>query len=151
MQLFEAGRVQSVEGEPGFCEETGLSRQRGAQVLLTLQAKTENLLRLVDAVEIALPDWFEAQLTVEAVQTFGHAPHAAQALRNELSVLMREMGACEWVLDDYFWHPGIRPARTALRRRMLCKAIEQFPHLGETALAWSKKEKGNAEIQLVLD
>lgn len=150
MQLFEAGRVQFVEGEPGFCEESELSRQRGVKAFQTVQAKTENLLRLVAAVEIALPDWSEAQLADEAFQVFGFTPDSNQALRNELSVLMRETGACEWTLDDYFWHPGIRPARTVLRRRMLCAAIEKFPHLGATALEVSKKEKGNAEIELVL-
>ena len=114
MQVFEAGRVHFVEGDPGFYEETALSRQRGVKAFQTVQAKTENLLRLVAAVEISLPDWSEAQLV------------------------------------DYFWHPGIRPARTVLRRRMLCAATEQFPHLGSTALEWAKKEKGNAEIELVL-
>lgn len=148
MQLFEAGRVHFVEGEPGFCEETALSHQRGEQVLQTVQAKTENLLRLVAAVEISLPDWSEAQLADEALQEFGYTPDLNQALRNELSVVMREAGACEWTLDDYFWHPGIRPARTVLRRRMLSAAIEKFPHLDAPALSWAKKEKGNAEIQI---
>ena len=150
MQVFEAGRVHFVEGDPGFYEETALSRQRGVKAFQTVQAKTENLLRLVAAVEIAVPDWSEAQLADETYQVFGFSPDPNQSLRNELSVLMRQLGACEWTLDDYFWHPGIRPARTVLRRRMLCAATEQFPHLGATALEWAKKEKGNAEIELVL-
>ena len=134
MRLFDAGRVQVVESDPGFCEESEASRQRGALVMEGVRTKVETLLRLVGEVQIALPSWSAARLSNEALQTFGRPADLDTALRHEISVLMREADAGEWLLDDYFWHPGIRQARIALRRRMLCAAIEQFPHLGAVAL-----------------
>ena len=151
MRLFAASRVHHVEGKAGFTEEARISRHRGALAARASSAKSQSLLRLVAALEIALPGWGRGELARQAWETFGAPADDETGARGELSVLMREAGACEWTLDDYFWHPGIRQARLALRRRMLCQAIEKFPHLGDAALAWSKTEKGNAEITLVLD
>lgn len=150
MKLFDAELVRVVESEPVFCEESASARQHGALVVEAARAKAVALQRVVDDIEIALPCWSHEQLRQEAIQTFGCAPDAEWAQRHDLSVLMREASACEWALDDYFWHSGIRQARTVLRRKMLRAAIEKFPHLGDVALEWAKKEKGNAEIDVVL-
>lgn len=66
---------------------------------------------------------------------FGPPADVESGYRNELSALMRGFGACKKLLCDYFWHPGIRQARQALRRRMLCAAIDKFPYLGAAAVA----------------
>lgn len=148
MQLFSAGRVEVIECDPWFCVESVESRRRAALVDVAVRSKSEALLRLVAVAHITLPSWSAEQLVSEALESFGRPADEETGLRQQLSVLMREAGACEWLLDDYFWHPGIRQARIALRRRMLCAAIEQFPHLGAVALVWAKRENGNAEIQI---
>ena len=145
---FSTGRVEVIECDPWFCVESVESRRRAALVDVAVRSKSEALLRLVAVAHITLPSWSAEQLEGEALETFGRPADEETGLRQQLSVLMREAGACEWLLDDYFWHPGIRQARIALRRRMLCAAIEQFPHLGAVALVWAKRENGNAEIQI---
>lgn len=151
MRLFAAGRVQQVEGEAIFSEEIELSRQRGTLAAQASNAKSQKLLDLVEAAQIALPDWSQGELARQACEMFGPPQDEKTGARNELSVLMRESAACEWSLDDYFWHPGIRQARLVLRRRMLRLAIEKFPHLGDAALLWSKKENGNVESIVYLE
>ena len=148
MRLFAAMRVHHAEAEAVFNEEIKLSRHRGTLAAQASRAKSQSLLRLVEAAQIDLPDWSRGELVEQAWETFGPPVDEETGARNELTVLIREAGACEWRLDDYFWHPGIRQARQALRRRMLAKAIEKFPHLGEAGLAWSKKEQGHAEQQI---
>ena len=151
MRLFAASRVHHAEGEAVFTVEIQLSRQRGTLAAQASSAKSQKLLHMVEAVDIVLPDWSRGELVKQAWGMFGPPEDEETGLRNELSVLMRESGACEWAPDDYFWHPGMRQARLALRRRMLRLAIEKFTHLGDAALAWSRKENGNAEAVGFLD
>ena len=150
MKYFETARVHSVEAREVFEEETQVSLQRKQAGQKVLEEKTQALVELAKTVDPALPDWSIAELDAKASQLFGMLTDGTSRLRAQISALVQFCSPSEWVLDDYFWHPGIRPARIVIRRNVLAKIIQSYPHLNDVALEWAKKEKGNAQIDIFL-
>ena len=150
MKFFGAERVHGVESLSVFEEETQVSCQRKQAGQRVIEDKTQALVDLANTVEPVLPDWSEQELHAQAYELFGFTDGALAYRRAQVSALMRFCSACEWMLDDYFWHPGIRPARVVIRRKALVKIIQAYPYLNEVALEWADKEKGNAQIDIFL-
>jgi hypothetical protein len=150
MKYFETARVHSVEAREIFEEETQASLQRKQAGQKVLEEKTQALVELAKTVDPDLPDWSIADLDEKAFELFGMISEGVSLHRAHISALVQFCSSSEWVLDDYFWHPGIRPARIVIRRKVLAKIIQTYPHLNDVALEWAKKEKGNAQIDIFL-
>ena len=151
MKFFDTDRVHGVECLSMFEEETLASHQRKQAGQRVIEDKRHALTDLAAAVEPVLPDWTTDELNAQAREMFGFTNDDVAFRRAQVSALMRHCSACEWPLDDYFWHPGIRAARVVMRRKSLAKIMSAYPHLSDQALEWAKKEKGNAQIDIFLE
>lgn len=148
MRYFETQRVHHAESGQDFEEETEVSLYRKQAAQKVVLEKTQALVDLAATADPALPGWSAQELDAQAYQIFGNPVDELALNRAQISALMQFCSSCEWMLDDYFWHPGIRAARLVIRRKVLAKIIQAYPHLNDLALDWAKKEKGNAEIDI---
>ena len=150
MKFFASKRVHSVESDDAFEEQTQASLLRKRVGQKSIEEKTQALVALAKTADPHLPGWSLQELAKQANQLIGVVLDDEEHRRAQLSVLMQFCGSAEWMLDHYFWHPGIRPARIVIRHKALQKIMLAYPHMNDLALEWAKKEKGNAQIDIYL-
>lgn len=151
MRLFRVDRVNRVESDPGFSRKADVSKLRGLIAMEGVRTKTEAILSIVGDVRVPLADWSVDQLIVATAETFGFAESPETDFKNQLHIPLRQAAACEVVLDDFFGHTGIRQCRIALRKKTLEAITTKFPHLGTLAYVWFIQERGNVEINVVVE
>ena len=149
MKFFDPARVHLVETEADFGIQAEASQAKKLSAQKTVDSKTKALSKLAEEIEPALPGWSVRELSDQGILWANE--HGIQTVyQAQISAIVNYCQSCEWSLDDYFWHPGIRPARIIVRRKILAKIIQTYPHLSFEALMWSKKEQGNAQIDIFL-
>jgi hypothetical protein len=84
-------------------------------------------------------------LTAQTEKRFGSYKTAEIQNKNEVAFLMEDAGKSEWSLDQFYWCSGIRAARLVLRRRMLIKIMQNYPHLSKAVMLISAAEAGEAD------
>ncbi len=151
MRLYRLDRVSEHERTPEFETARDAALRRAQQAKKVADAKQSALMDLAGVIELpALTESLD-QLTVRATEInkdryFESSQAATQALEDTaVDLAMTHLSQCEWRMDTFFKHSGIRPARQKLRRRMLEAIITTYPALRDAALRRAIQEQGNAE------
>jgi hypothetical protein len=146
MRLFRSQRVHEVEIGEDFRACQNLSVARSARAIQYLTNKADGLIDLANAIEIEIPIFDLYYLTMQTEEQFGWAKTLQIQNVNEVAFLLGNAKKCEWDLDSYYWCSGIRAARVVLRRRMLIKIMEIYPHLSDSVMLISAGETGEAAV-----
>lgn len=144
MRLFKSARVREVELGPDFIVCRKLSETRSAKAKQYLNSKASGLVALANAIEFEIPSLDLRNLTAQTEKRFGSYKTAEIQIKNEVAFLMEDAGKSEWSLDQFYWCSGIRAARLVLRRRMLIKIMQNYPHLSQAVMIISALETGES-------
>lgn len=144
MRLFRSQRVHEVEIGEDFRACQNLSSIRSIRANQYLNDKAAALVDMANAIEFEIPLLDLSNLTAQTEKRFGSYKTAEIQNKNEVAFLMEGAGKSEWSLDQYYWCSGIRAARLVLRRRMLIKIMQNYPHLCSAVMLISALENGEA-------
>lgn len=145
MRLFRSQRVHEVEIGEDFRACQNLSSIRSIRANQYLNDKAAALVDMANAIEFEIPLLDLSNLTAQTEKRFGSYKTAEIQNKNEVAFLMEDAGKSEWSLDQYYWCSGIRAARLVLRRRMLIKIMQNYPHLSNAVMLISASEAGDAD------
>lgn len=143
MRLYALTRVMDLERQIEFQVARAAAQSRGVLASAQFAEKSRVQERISTDIQIKIPVWSAAQLRDLATKEFGIQTCSHLQAMNELEVVMGHAKAAEWALDSFFWHPGIRPVRQKLRRRILGDIVNKYPQLAHVALARGKLENGD--------
>ena len=143
MRLYSIQRVLEAERQAEFVAAREAALLRGASTSAQFAEKSRVLDQLANSIELDLPVWSDTQLRMTATEEFGYKPCEQRRASNELDVLLGHAKKTEWSLDNFYWHPGIRPAKQKLRRRILGVTVEKYSKLPHVALSRGKLETGD--------
>ncbi len=146
MRLYLTSRALAIEQLDTFRQAKAAAQARGALATANFTEKSKVLDRIASGIQITLPVWNDDQLRRKAMDDFGVQACETTQAQNELEAIMGHAKQAEWVLDSFFWHPGIRPVRQKLRRRILGAIVNQYPQLAHVALARGKLETGDSHV-----
>ena len=143
MRLYSSERVMEVERQAEFVAAREAALLRGASTSAQFAEKSRVLNQMANSIELDLPVWSDTQLRMTATEEFGYKPCEQRRASNELDVLLGHAKKTEWSLDNFYWHPGIRPAKQKLRRRILGVTVEKYSKLPHVALSRGKLTTGD--------
>lgn len=144
MRLFRSQRVHEVEIGEDFRACQNISSIRSIRANQYLNDKAAALVDMANAIEIEIPLLDLRNLTAQTEKRFGSYKTVDIQNKNEVAFLMEDAGKSEWSLDQFYWCSGIRAARLVLRRRMLIKIMQNYPHLSQAVMLISALENGEA-------
>ena len=144
MRLFRSQRVHEVETGEDFRACQNISSIRSIRANQYLNDKAAALVDMANAIEFQIPLLDLRNLTAQTEKRFGSYKTAEIQNKNEVAFLMEDAGKSEWSLDQFYWCSGIRAARLVLRRRMLIKIMQNYPHLSQAVMLISALENGEA-------
>jgi hypothetical protein len=146
MKMYLLNRVLEAESKPDFSLHQLNSGARAQCAAKCYEAKSKALTELARQIPIEVPTIALQELKARTQSQLSNNP--LEQHRMELLFLIEQYKVVEWVLDDFFWHPGIRAARVIIRRRILVDVMEKYPHLNDVALAFAKMLNGNSDSAL---
>lgn len=130
MRLYRTDRVQAAEAHDDFTGCLVAAKVRSARFADLYKLKADALCLIADGIDIEILELDRQTLTRNTHAEYGMFMREHDHHKNEVAYLLANAKNTEWGLDAYYWHQGIRMARLKLRRRVLVKVMECYPHLG---------------------